>query len=456
MGLSLLAIAACQFMVFSSALPAEPLPEIVATTFPVQVLRRSQSNRVYLFRDQEVRKPQMGRIVLMRRGGTNAMAFRIIRTYDQGTKFAGSRIKAYGTVTRLNVTDPLKAIEKLGDFFPPRTPEEVELDEEDLQEIEAEDPQLVTDPVEEPDGLDDDFFVAPAPEEDPLGEDDILEEVPKTAAPSDQAIAAQAASEEDAIDDADWEEDDSEEEDFDEDEFAEDEAPTEEEEIENFEDVNFDGEDGDEEIESDVVTAAPLKIEPYDEELDRTTSPLPSQGADASVAGNELESIMVDDPKPPQFDNHWAMVTMGLMRNATVSGAGFYTGGGIKYGLTVRRDLFLRKSTYRDSFTIEGALSGYSVVNFDANFGDSYSVFPLAVTGRYNLHLNDDFGLFGYLGLTKNLVLAQVNGTLEAVDALDAFVPSVGLGSFIRIGPRWWIRTDIGYDLIGLGVALRF
>src|SRR4051794_15843405 len=44
------------------------LPEIEAKTFPIKTVRRSNSNKIYLFEDIKKRLPDVGRILLLRRG----------------------------------------------------------------------------------------------------------------------------------------------------------------------------------------------------------------------------------------------------------------------------------------------------------------------------------------------------------------------------------------------------
>jgi hypothetical protein len=116
------------------------LPPIEARTYSLQVIKVSQSDRVYLFSDLDEAKPIPGRIILLRKDDENAMAFRVIKLYESENQIAASHVRRYGAYQNKNLESELEfsAIEKIRDvIFLPRTEEERQLDEIDLAELEA-------------------------------------------------------------------------------------------------------------------------------------------------------------------------------------------------------------------------------------------------------------------------------------------------------------------------------
>jgi hypothetical protein len=111
-----------------------PLPDIEAKTYDLKVVRRSNSNKIYLFEDLMDRKPTVGRILLMKKEQRPIMAFRVIRVYPDKKLVAAKRIKRYGRVHFLEDGDSYLAIEKISDVAPPApTPQ----DRADLAEVES-------------------------------------------------------------------------------------------------------------------------------------------------------------------------------------------------------------------------------------------------------------------------------------------------------------------------------
>lgn len=111
----------------------EKLPDIQAKTYPVTVIRRSTSNKIYLFDDVENRQPLIGRILLIKKGTEALMAFRVLRLYPSERMIAAKRIKRYGDHNILEDKEELTAIEKISDVVPPPPTSE---DKSDMAELE--------------------------------------------------------------------------------------------------------------------------------------------------------------------------------------------------------------------------------------------------------------------------------------------------------------------------------
>lgn len=112
----------------------EPLPEIIAKTYNVEVKRKSQSKRVYLFHYDASEEPRVGRILLLKKENEPYLAFRILKTYPDKEQLAAKKVKTYGKHETLEDNESFTGIEKISDYLPPPpTPE----DKADLAELEA-------------------------------------------------------------------------------------------------------------------------------------------------------------------------------------------------------------------------------------------------------------------------------------------------------------------------------
>lgn len=112
----------------------EKLPDIEAKTYDVKVVRRSSSNKIYLFDDITRRNPPVGRLLLLKKNDEAMMAFRIMRTYQEDGKIAAKRIKRYGGNKNLDDDGVYLAIEKISDLAPPPNTSQ---DNADLKELEG-------------------------------------------------------------------------------------------------------------------------------------------------------------------------------------------------------------------------------------------------------------------------------------------------------------------------------
>jgi hypothetical protein len=115
----------------------EPLPEIDAQGFDLNISKVSASQRVYLFDDLNRAKPAVGRIMLLRKDRQNAMAFRILKNYDGRNQIAASRVRAYPGQQVLPIGSSFRGIIKLGDKNAVLSIEEQKADAEDLRDLES-------------------------------------------------------------------------------------------------------------------------------------------------------------------------------------------------------------------------------------------------------------------------------------------------------------------------------
>jgi hypothetical protein len=211
-------------------------------------------------------------------------------------------------------------------------------------------------------------------------------------------------------------------------------------------------------------TAPSPEVQPYDSDLDSGTSPPESGGVDSdgshgSPSTHEEEEdedpsrfgMAIDEVTPIDHHYQWLSGSFGYFNNA----GSYFAGGGLRYGLSLGKMIFLRRSHLQDSFAIEGGVFYYKIINFMSR-GDAYGVVPLIGTARYNIMLGENFTLFFYGGIMQNFVTEVSGGDEETQRALQAYLPAAGGGMLFRVGPSWDARVDLGYDMVGLGLVLRF
>lgn len=214
-------------------------------------------------------------------------------------------------------------------------------------------------------------------------------------------------------------------------------------------------------------TAPGPEVRPFDADLDAGNSPPPSGGVDTENAKSNPHDDNDDDPEDrfgvtidevtPLDPNHqWLTASFGYFNNA----GSLFAGGGLRYGLSLGKMIFLRRAHVQDSIVVEGGAFFYKIINFQSE-GDSYSVLPLVGTVRYNILFGENFGIFFYGGVVQNIVTQASGGanstnTPQVAAALQSVLPAAGGGLLFRVGPNWDARVDLGYDMIGLGLVLRF
>jgi outer membrane protein W len=109
--------------------------------------------------------------------------------------------------------------------------------------------------------------------------------------------------------------------------------------------------------------------------------------------------------------------------------------------------------------TINVGVFTYKLIGYEfpgQNPEDTFTVLPVEISLRYNIHFNPDLSGFVRAGLVYNFVLQAQNATQNAIDRLKFFNPALGIGMHYRMGPHWYLRGDIGIDNLGVGVELRY
>jgi len=352
-----------------------PLPSIEARKYKISVVRRSNSNRVYLFDDVEKRTPDVNHLILAKADDDPVMAFRVLKYYPEKNQFAARWVKKYEGYKHLNKNSSYQAVEKLSDktLAPPTAQ-----DKADIKEIENQE------------GLSSDLPPATLPDKSDTEESTTYELGPPEKLP-------------------------------------------------------------------EVVS--------FDTELDAGTSPSPDNEEDDDAERLEEDNddpITVDEIAPIDRNRHWLGAEGGYFRNGSTEGQSpYYKALGLRYGITLGSMILIRKAHAQDSLVLEGGTFLYKILGFfsttsSATPNDSYTVLPIMGDLRYNILVSEDFGLFFYGGFVHSMVIETVNPDKRALAVLSSSYPTGGGGFLFRMGPNWLARINLGIDLIGAGLLLRF
>ncbi len=212
----------------------------------------------------------------------------------------------------------------------------------------------------------------------------------------------------------------------------------------------------------------------YDPELDVEGSQPPTGAVESVRAGEEpsqapafdsdededreFKELVVDEIFPLEVNDQAVSAQFGYFRNLNADGgAGYSAGGGVRWTWVTSKLLWLKQPQIQDSISVEAGLALYKILNY-ADAGDAFTVVPFTAIGRYNILLGESLGAFAYAGLVKNTVTSAISSedTVPSIALLDNFAPALGIGLNFRVGPNWDARFDLGLDMIGAGIMLKF
>lgn len=171
---------------------------------------------------------------------------------------------------------------------------------------------------------------------------------------------------------------------------------------------------------------------------------------------DDMSPLVVEEVNEYDVDSHWLSTLTGISLNSARYGGGvaYYMTGGLRYGLSLGSMVFLSGTSLQDSIVLEASASIYKVISDFVIRNDGYTVMPVEAAMRYNILFGENLSLFFYFGWLRNFVLAAT--TDEGYFALSTGFPAGGGGLMFRIGPKWHIRFDIGYEMTSGGLVLRF
>jgi hypothetical protein len=287
------------------------------------------------------------------------MAFRIMKVYPDGTKFAAKIVRYYGDLHVLPLSTTYTGIEKIADYIPPPpTPQ----DKADIKELE----KKANLPSNEPD--------------------------------------AQA---------------------------------------------------------SPIPPGPKAEVLPHDPELDQPPTPPTQPELSEDETQDAHLATVVQETKQLDKHRHWLTAQAGFFVNANPStvtsgniGLAYSIGGGIRYGISAVKQLFLKRPGLQDSLTPEVGVFIYKIMG---NSGDTYTILPTLATLRYNFQIGERLAIFIYGGALFNFLIDRSNPVDTVANTLSfSIFPAAGAGLIFQIGPSWDVRFDAGFDSFGLGLMLRF
>ena len=427
----------------------EDLPEIEARKYPVRARKAASSEQSYLFDDSSDARPMVGRIILLKDGDENVMAFRVIRTFDLEKQFIAKKVRAYGSHRALDLGRELTAIERTQETTLP-THSEFSADE-------------AKDQTELMEGMDEgkvnpDFFGGaggePAPTPSPEAPaaktttDESLDALDSPEAPSQAKTQPETAAIEKPKAEAAKANDD---------ELAALDDPAEASKVAQLDDQ-----------EKAKPLPAPMKEDPELDLADRGGAPAPSKAQPSENEDDDVVvdpgSLLVDDVDPIDLYFHGLTAEFGFLKNNSATGTStYFSAAGLRYGLTLTHMLFAKSPHVQDSLTLEGGAFHYQVQGYmvsDATNGtDGFSVTPLIGTLRYTLFVSESTAIFFYGGQVYNI--AKANGPVFASNTqgealLGGMQTAAGGGLIFRLGPGWEARADLGMDMFAFGMMLRF
>ncbi len=211
-------------------------------------------------------------------------------------------------------------------------------------------------------------------------------------------------------------------------------------------------------------------IDSYDDELDGGTSPQNLKKKE--IEGDAIDDFTQDSKTSSEVDEIHAInpfenlisVSIGSYKNMSnfrIASPSSANGFGINFSHIADRGLFMRGKKPQDSLSVEYALEYYTRVNYTGN-NDDYTLMPLKLQLRYDMHFSESFTYFLYLGAQYNWIMStsNVNTTIadvnDAYNQLHGFQHTLGMGAFFQIGPQWYLRADLGWDTLALGLAVRW
>ncbi|MBS1959417.1 MAG: hypothetical protein JST80_08100 [Bdellovibrionales bacterium] len=399
----------------SDTVKAQDLPPIDTHRFTSTPVEVSSSGRVYKFSMKSADVPRVGNIVLIQEQKKAAMALRVIKSDPNKMEYIARRVRRYDDHQTLIVNRNYESVEKVADKINTPPVGQEPIDGEPLAQA-----ALVTEP--EP-------VIQATPEPTPVPKSTprlVVRPVIKKVVPTPTPIIIYATP-----------------------------APTPEPTPEPVA-----------EIQVPKTIEPPLEVTQLDQRLDESTTP---QNHESNI--EVIDKDNTDDATSPyeineskRFDpfKNMISITTGSFRNASnfVLGGEMFGGFTLAYSRKLRDDWLISKvPAPQDALWVEFALGYYRKANLT---NDVYTVVPLHAELRWELNFSSTLALELYTGLQYNWIMSMDNvdlnnvGMTNTVQNLNGPQVTVGLGLIFNVGPQWYIRSDLGWDRLVLGLGVRW
>ncbi len=122
-------------------------------------------------------------------------------------------------------------------------------------------------------------------------------------------------------------------------------------------------------------------------------------------------------------------------------------GGGLQYARNLSPGIAL-----------EGAFFYYKSAGEDSATGNTVTttMIPIVGTVRIQRHFGELWTGYLYGGLVYPWVSSSIGASARLLQQIQILRPAIGVGTFLQTGPNWYLRMNLGYDAISLGVSLRY
>lgn len=226
------------------------------------------------------------------------------------------------------------------------------------------------------------------------------------------------------------------------------------------------GDDGSGPPNPDAKKQAPNSLDPFDEELDSSTTPrnLKKPAEDGEDTEESEESRLsrqggpgVEEREPLIKAKHMLGISIGNYRNLSnfVIPGSTNNGFSVYYSQIIDKGIWYSGWAPHDSLSIEGGLTYYQRVNYSGIY-DNYTLIPIRGDALYTLQFTPTFALIAGAGIQYNWILSTDNAAEEGITALGGFQPNAYGGILYNIGPQWYLRAEAGLDRIAVGLAVKW
>lgn len=171
-------------------------------------------------------------------------------------------------------------------------------------------------------------------------------------------------------------------------------------------------------------------------------APAPEPPGDENVEMKDTDDEEEADEIGIYYPNFITM-SVGLINNANVIGPNPKLGGSLAYS-----------RNFGSEWAGEFGLSYYKSGNTDT--GVTMTAMMFTGTVRYLHRFTDMWTAYAYAGGASTYISSQIGATKDQLAKAQFPIPAFGVGVFLQTGPNWYLRGNLGYDSVGLGISLRF
>jgi hypothetical protein len=178
-------------------------------------------------------------------------------------------------------------------------------------------------------------------------------------------------------------------------------------------------------------------------------SPPPEEKSNSEeLYESEDDELEVRDEEDEDIDSYYPnqfSMEIGLLPNADVPGPTTKFGGGLRYARNLGT-----------SWAIEGGFFYYKSTGDVEESPVTMTVVPLIGTLRWQTRLAEIWTGYLYAGVMYPYVASQIGASTRMLATVQTISPALGAGIFLRTGPNWYLRLNLGTDAMTAGVMLRY